>query len=71
MVFLDGTSQSMLSPSTKKPVPAHHLHSTFPFELQVSHATGVGCCIEDEAEDVRKAEDKHKGIFGTITLPHY
>jgi hypothetical protein len=29
-VFLEGTSHSMLLPRIKKPVPAHHLHSTWP-----------------------------------------
>lgn len=29
-VFLDGTSHNMLLPRIKKPVPAHHLHSTWP-----------------------------------------
>jgi hypothetical protein len=28
--FLEGTSHNMLSPRIKKPVPAHHLHSTWP-----------------------------------------
>lgn len=41
--FLDGTWQSMLSPRIKKPVAAHHLHSTCPFELQDEQETGLGC----------------------------
>ena len=45
LVFLDGTSQSMLSPRMKKPVPPHHLHSICPLELQDEHTTGFGCCI--------------------------
>lgn len=30
VVFLEGTSHNMLLPRIKKPVPAHHLHSTWP-----------------------------------------
>lgn len=44
LVLFEGTWQSMLSPRTKKPVPAHHLHSICPFELQEEQATGLGCC---------------------------
>jgi len=44
LVFLDGTSQSMLSPRIKNPVPAHHLHSICPFESQDEHTIGLGCC---------------------------
>lgn len=38
-----GTSQSMLSPRTKKPVPRHQGHSPNPCARHVSHATGCGC----------------------------
>lgn len=44
LVLFEGTWQSILSPRTKKPVPAHHLHSICPFELQEEQATGLGCC---------------------------
>nr|ACU23975.1 unknown [Glycine max] len=46
VVFLDGTSQSMLSPRIKKPVPAHHLHSICPFESQDEHTIGLGCLTQ-------------------------
>ena len=43
LVFFDGTSQSILSPIMKKPVPPHHLHSVCPFELQDEQTIGRGC----------------------------
>lgn len=44
-MFRDGTSQSMLLPRMKKPVPLHHWHSLYPFDWHEEHAIGVGCYI--------------------------
>ena len=48
LVFLDGTWQSMLSPSMKNPVPRHHWHSVLPSELHDTHTTGRGCCMQSK-----------------------
>jgi hypothetical protein len=61
-VFLDGTSQSILSPRTKKPVPLHHLHSICPFELQDEHTTGLGCCKHKKIGEI-KAQQIINKIF--------
>lgn len=53
VVFRDGTSQRILSPSIKNPVPLHHLHSTYPFASHEEQHTGLGCFEISQACSIR------------------
>lgn len=55
----------------KNPVPAHHLHSTWPLESHEEQATGLGCCNKhlegyDANQDITLTKNSH---FSLHTKP--
>lgn len=48
----------MLLPRIKKPVPAHHLHSTWPVDWQGEQEIGLGCWEMSQARSIRLAKSE-------------